>query len=448
MAAITLERILALQAAYIRCIDSNALEAWPDFFARSSASTSSPPPRTTRNGFEAGIIYADTKGMLIDRVAALRQANVYEKQSYRHILGLPNIMKNGGDEAESETPFLVVRIMHDGQTDIFATGVYLDTVSRRRQRPEIRQAPRGVRFLAHRHADGAAAVMRRATLVTVTLEGWSPKGEPRRATCPGTCITSRLGASRLATLPLHGEGRHVVQAKSLPMTFHVAVADTEFAFPASRTNPCSTPRSAPASKSPSPAARACAAPARAASSRARCAPSPATRWARPSAPKARCCSATRGRAPTSSIAPRSISKADPFARKTTTARVFRLQRLADDVMLVHLRFPAGIRVKFKAGQHLNLILDNGERRDFSMANPPRESDGAQLHIRHVPGGAFTSHVFEKLKRGDRPERGNPVRRFHAARQRQADPVRRGLDRLCADQVDHRGHVRSRASDAT
>jgi NAD(P)H-flavin reductase len=100
------------------------------------------------------------------------------------------------------------------------------------------------------------------------------------------------------------------------------------------------------------------------------------------------------------IAPRSISKADPFARKVVDARVFRLQRLASDVMLVHLRFPAGIRVRFKAGQHLNLILGNGERRDFSMANPPRESDGAQLHIRHVPNGAFTSHVFEGLKCGD------------------------------------------------
>jgi NAD(P)H-flavin reductase/ferredoxin len=100
------------------------------------------------------------------------------------------------------------------------------------------------------------------------------------------------------------------------------------------------------------------------------------------------------------IKPRSISKADPFARKTTMARVFRLMRLASDVMLVHLRFPAGIRVRFKAGQNLNLILDNGERRDFSMANPPRESDGAQLHIRHVPGGAFTTYVFEQLRQGD------------------------------------------------
>lgn len=100
------------------------------------------------------------------------------------------------------------------------------------------------------------------------------------------------------------------------------------------------------------------------------------------------------------IIPRSIGKADPFARKTLTARVFRIRRVADDVALVHLRFPAGVRVRFKAGQHLNLILDNGERRDFSMANPPSESDGVQLHIRHVPGGAFTSYVFHKLQRGD------------------------------------------------
>ena len=92
-----------------------------------------------------------------------------------------------------------------------------------------------------------------------------------------------------------------------------------------------------------------------------------------------------------------------------TARVFRLKRLAEDVMLVHLQFPPGIRVKFKAGQRLNLILDNGERRDFSMANPPIESDGAELHIRHVPGGTFTGYVFTGLRQGDLLPRGNPVR---------------------------------------
>jgi len=119
--AITLERILALQAAYIRCIDSNALESWPEFFVDPCLYIVT-TAENRKAGFEAGIIYADTKGMLVDRIAALREANVYEKQSYRHILGLPNILKNGGDEAESETPFMVVRVMHDGQSDIFATG--------------------------------------------------------------------------------------------------------------------------------------------------------------------------------------------------------------------------------------------------------------------------------------------------------------------------------------
>ena len=68
-------------------------------------------------------------------------------------------------------------------------------------------------------------------------------------------------------------------------------------------------------------------------------------------------------------------------------------------MLVHLRFPAGLRVKFKPGQYLNVILPDGERRNFSIANPPRESDGVQLHIRRVPGGAFTGFVFESLRQG-------------------------------------------------
>jgi anthranilate 1,2-dioxygenase small subunit len=125
MSEITLDRIVAVQAAYIRCIDGNALEQWPEFFADDCLYKVTTADNQ-RNGLDAGIIYADSKGMLTDRVLALRQANVYEKQSYRHILGLPVIVSNGGGEAECETPFLVVRIMHDGQSDVFATGVYLD----------------------------------------------------------------------------------------------------------------------------------------------------------------------------------------------------------------------------------------------------------------------------------------------------------------------------------
>ncbi len=127
MADITLDRIIAVQAAYVRCIDSNALEDWPAFFTDNCLYKVT-TAENQRSGFEAGIIYADSKAMLTDRVLALRQANIYEKQSYRHILGLPTVLSNGGGEARTETPFLVVRIMHDGQSDVFATGVYLDTL--------------------------------------------------------------------------------------------------------------------------------------------------------------------------------------------------------------------------------------------------------------------------------------------------------------------------------
>ena len=123
-AAITLDRIIAVQAAYVRCIDANALEAWPNFFTDDCLYKVT-TAENHKQGFEAGIIYADSKGMLIDRIVSLRQANIYEKQSYRHILGLPNVTQSG-DVSESETPFLVVRIMHDGGSEIFATGLYLD----------------------------------------------------------------------------------------------------------------------------------------------------------------------------------------------------------------------------------------------------------------------------------------------------------------------------------
>lgn len=126
MAAITRERIIEIEAAYARCLDSNELELWPEFFTDPCLYKVT----TAENhalGFETGMIYADSKAMLIDRIVSLRQANVYEKQSYRHILGLPTILNNGGGEAECETPFLVARIMHDGKTDLFATGRYLAT---------------------------------------------------------------------------------------------------------------------------------------------------------------------------------------------------------------------------------------------------------------------------------------------------------------------------------
>jgi 3-phenylpropionate/cinnamic acid dioxygenase small subunit len=115
------ERLAALNADYARCIDDDRLEEWPGFFLERCLYKVTTADNLAR-GYEAGLIYADSRAMLQDRVSALREANVYERQRYRHIVGLPALRQDGA----AETPFLVVRIMRDGRMDLFATGRYLD----------------------------------------------------------------------------------------------------------------------------------------------------------------------------------------------------------------------------------------------------------------------------------------------------------------------------------
>jgi NAD(P)H-flavin reductase/ferredoxin len=112
------------------------------------------------------------------------------------------------------------------------------------------------------------------------------------------------------------------------------------------------------------------------------------------------------------IQPKRIERHDPGARKRVTARVFRIDRPADDVVILHLRFPAGIRVKFKAGQYLRIQMPDGDTRNFSMASPPQESDGVQLHIRRVPQGRFSEGLIPTLQRGDELEVELPYGEFY------------------------------------
>jgi CDP-4-dehydro-6-deoxyglucose reductase/3-phenylpropionate/trans-cinnamate dioxygenase ferredoxin reductase subunit len=99
------------------------------------------------------------------------------------------------------------------------------------------------------------------------------------------------------------------------------------------------------------------------------------------------------------IQPKRIEKSEPLARKTVTANVFRLTRPAADVSVLHLRFPIGVRARFKAGQYVQVFLPDGDRRNFSMANPTHQNDGVELHIRHVPGGRFSEQVLSTLAPG-------------------------------------------------
>lgn len=83
-----------------------------------------------------------------------------------------------------------------------------------------------------------------------------------------------------------------------------------------------------------------------------------------------------------------------------TARVDAMERLAPDVMRVWLALPAGERIPFTAGQYINIVLADGQRRAFSFANPPHRDERIELHVRRIPGGRFTGHVFEGMHVGD------------------------------------------------
>lgn len=114
-----------VQNAYARCIDGGKLEEWPDFFEDDCVYKITTADNYAA-GLEAGVIFANSKGMLRDRVASLREANIYERHVYRHFLGLVWIVSESADEVRSETSFFVARIMRDGTTDVYATGRYVD----------------------------------------------------------------------------------------------------------------------------------------------------------------------------------------------------------------------------------------------------------------------------------------------------------------------------------
>jgi 3-phenylpropionate/cinnamic acid dioxygenase small subunit len=127
-AAAALQPLLAqLNADYARALDDDRLEDWPGFFTEPCLYIITTADNH-RQGYTAGVVYADSQGMLHDRVAALRQANIYERQTYRHLIGLPAILGEAEGVVRAETPFLVVRIMRDGRMDLFATGRYLDVL--------------------------------------------------------------------------------------------------------------------------------------------------------------------------------------------------------------------------------------------------------------------------------------------------------------------------------
>lgn len=121
--------LIDFNASYAAAIDDDRLEDWPAFFVADGFYRITTAQNRAR-GMAAGLVYADTRQMLIDRVLSLRKANVYEEQRYRHLVGLPRVMSEADGVTRVDTSFAVLRTVRGGVTEIFASGRYLDEVVR------------------------------------------------------------------------------------------------------------------------------------------------------------------------------------------------------------------------------------------------------------------------------------------------------------------------------
>jgi anthranilate 1,2-dioxygenase small subunit len=116
-----------LIAEYAERIDEDRLEEWPDLFTD--------PYRylvISRSNHEAGmrqgIVYCASRGMMMDRVFAIRRANLFEPHRYRHVISPIRVKSAAEGVATVQSHFMVARIMADGTTMLFATGRYLDKI--------------------------------------------------------------------------------------------------------------------------------------------------------------------------------------------------------------------------------------------------------------------------------------------------------------------------------
>ncbi len=100
------------------------------------------------------------------------------------------------------------------------------------------------------------------------------------------------------------------------------------------------------------------------------------------------------------IESRQVTDESAFPIKKMPTRVNSLTKASHDVMLLRLQLPAADVFKYHAGQYVEFLLRDGDRRAYSMGNAPHtqlDNPGVELHIRHMPGGKFTDHVFGPMK---------------------------------------------------
>jgi anthranilate 1,2-dioxygenase small subunit len=118
-----------LLAQYGHLCDTSQFDEWLKLFAPTCAYYVKPRENEDL-GLPACIMYCDTRAMLEDRILALRVASKYNIHTDRHIIGLPRLVENGANGLSIEAPFAVYQTEQEGDTRLFATGLYRDRLER------------------------------------------------------------------------------------------------------------------------------------------------------------------------------------------------------------------------------------------------------------------------------------------------------------------------------
>ena len=131
-------RIEDLIYDYAHCIDDDRLEEWPDFFTDDCRYEIISRESHAKN-MPVGIMYCDSKGMLEDRILALRTANIYEPHFYRHLLSAIRIGEETDGVIPVTTSYTVIRTMQEGDICVFSSGRYLDKVVLENGAPKFKE---------------------------------------------------------------------------------------------------------------------------------------------------------------------------------------------------------------------------------------------------------------------------------------------------------------------
>lgn len=118
-----------LENRYIRAIDDDRLEDWPDFFT-DDATYEILPRENVRAGRPAGVMHCFGRAMMRDRIVSLRKANIFEAQTYRHFVSGLEIVSQSSDRVSTRSNYLVIRTLSGLDAEVFQVGSYEGEVVR------------------------------------------------------------------------------------------------------------------------------------------------------------------------------------------------------------------------------------------------------------------------------------------------------------------------------